>query len=308
VKLGSSLADFKAVFPPHPQWDESMSNDWCDHSSYHWVDMDLHANGVYAYLTNDKIEQLRVQPPRFSLANGLKVDAAAEKVKRIYPGGRLYVLRFSGSRIVGGLDLQYWVDNISGIVFEFYWDSQKKRRSVGSIDIFPSGAEYRPEGCVAPPREWVRDPHPQLHFSAEDEGVNHPVAIPPDVLAILKKDEMVGSAMDHEQISAEKVPLNWFSASDIHLGNSRKADLVVMAVGPLRGGNVTTFWVFRSTAHGYALVLTAPAHDLIVKSTRWNGFRDIELTSMSAVQINSVLCRFDGKKYTGYKTKSEQIR
>jgi len=308
VKLGSSLADFNAVFPPHPQWDESMSDDWCHYSSYHWLDMELHANGVYAYLKNNKIEQLRVQTPRFSLANGLKVDASAEKVKRIYPGGRLYVLRFSSSKVVGGVDLQYWVDNISGIAFEFYWDSPKKRRSVGSIDIFRSGTEYRPEGCVAPPREWVRDPRPQLHFSAEDDGVDHPATIPPDVMAVLKADEMVRNALENENISAEKIPLSWFSASPIHLNSPRQRDLVVEAEGALAGGNVITFWIFRATAHGHELVLKAPAHDLIVKNTRWNGYRNVELASMSAAEISTVLCRFDGKKYARYKAWSKSIR
>ena len=294
------------MFPSHPQWDESY--DLCDHSSYHWLDMDLRANGVYAYLSNDKIDQLRVQTPRFSLASGLKVEASAERVTRIYPGGRLYVLRHSGSKVVGGRDLQYWVDNISGIAFEFYWDSQKKRRSVRSIDIFPSGTVYQPEGCVSSPREWVRDPRQQLHFSAEDEGVTHPVVIPSDVLDTLKKDEMIRNILESENISADKIPLSWFSASTIHLSNSRQADLVVMAMGPLAGGNVVTFWVYRTTANGHELVLKAPAHDLVIKNTWGKGYRDIELISMSAVQLSTVLCRFDGKRYVRYRTKSEHLR
>jgi hypothetical protein len=148
----------------------------------------------------------------------------------------------------------------------------------------------------------------QMHFSAEEAGVKKPVALPADVLSILRKDKMVRNVLENEGIPPEEIPLSWFSASAVHLTRSHKQDLVVVAEGPLAGGNVVTFWVFSVTNHGYELVLTAPAHDLIVKSTRWNGFRDIELTSMSAVQINSVLCRFDGKKYAGYRTKSEQIR
>jgi len=164
--------------------------------------------------------------------------------------------------------------------------------------------------CCALPAEGKGRAHTneQLVFSAEDDSVKHPVAMPKEVLAILQKDEMVGNALENEQTSAEKIPPDWFSASAIHLSNSRQTDLVVMARGPLAGANVVTFWVFCATAHGYELVLTAPAHDLIVRNTRWFGHRDIELLSASAVQFSSVLCRFDGKRYTSYKTKSERMR
>lgn len=81
-----------------------------------------------------------------------------------------------------------------------------------------------------------------------------------------------------------------------------------MAKGPLAGGNVVTCWVFRDTAHGHELVMTAPMHGLAVKSTRWKGYRDIELTSMSAAKISTVLCQFDGKQYKEFKSKVEDIQ
>jgi len=315
VKLGSSLADFSAVFPKHPKIDESMTEDQCGGSSYHWLDMDLRGNGVYAYLRNDKIYQLRVQTPRVSLANGIKLDATEEKVKHIYPRGQAYVLRYSGSKVVGGRDLRYWVDSRSGIAFEFQWD--QRRRFVSSIDIFPAGTEYKPEGCVATPQEWIYGelipeskssrPSEQRHFSAEVAGVDNPVAIPPSVLAILRQDKMVLNTLEYEDIFSEKIPLSWFSASAIHL-KPGEADLIVMGKESLAGANVVTFWVFCSTDHGYKLVLTAPAHDLIVMNTRWKGHRDIELASESAVQFSSVLCRFDGEQYVPYKTESEPLR
>jgi hypothetical protein len=148
----------------------------------------------------------------------------------------------------------------------------------------------------------------QLAFSAEDDAVKTPVAIPPDVLAILVKDELVSRELENESLSAEKIPLSWFSASAIHLSNSRKADFVVMARGPRAGGNVVTFWVFRSTSQGHEVVLTAPMHNLIVKNTRWKGYRDIELASMSAAKVSTVLCRFDGKQYKEYKSNLEDIQ
>ena len=163
--------------------------------------------------------------------------------------------------------------------------------------------------CAAPSAE-SKGSHPpeQSAFSAEDDAVKNPVPVPRGVLDILRTDEMVRNRLEDENIPGEKIPLSWFSASTIHLSNSREADLVVMARGPLAGGNVVTFWVFRATARGHVLVLTAPAHNLIVRKGSWKGYRDIELASMTAVEVSTVLCRFDGERYVGYKTKSELIR
>ncbi|HKF20966.1 MAG TPA: hypothetical protein VKE93_05325 [Candidatus Angelobacter sp.] len=163
-------------------------------------------------------------------------------------------------------------------------------------------------GCAATAQVKGSHPSEQTHFSAEVEGVDKPVTLPQDVVAILGKDEMVRNALENENVPAEKMPLSWFSASAIHLSNSGKVDLVVAGNPPLAGANVTTFWVFRATPHGYELVLNAPAHDLAVMNTRSRGYRDIELISMTAVQMSSVLCRFDGARYTKYKARSEPIR
>jgi hypothetical protein len=138
--------------------------------------------------------------------------------------------------------------------------------------------------------------------------VKKPVALPQDVLAILRKDEMVRNVLENEDLPPEKMPPSWFSASEIHLGRSRDADIVVVANQPLAGGNVTTFWVFCATPHGYELVLTAPAHTLRVKNTRRRGHRDIELLSATAVEVSAALLRFDGEKYAGFKTRSVPIR
>jgi hypothetical protein len=147
----------------------------------------------------------------------------------------------------------------------------------------------------------------QVDFTAEDSGVKQPVALPDDVLEILKKDATVQSVLENENLPPEKLPPSWFSASTIHLSTANRKDLVVVGQPPVSGANVTTFWVFRATPRGYELVLTAPAHSLTVRNSRWRGFRDIELVSATAVQVSTVLCRFDGKRYAEYKSKSEPI-
>ena len=148
------------------------------------------------------------------------------------------------------------------------------------------------------------EPHPveQSEFSAEDAAVKKPVSIPEDVLAMLRKDKTVQSALLDQNIGPENLPASWFSASAIHLSGAKATDLVVVGEPPLVGGNVTLFWVFCATADGHELVLTAPAHNLMVKNKQWKGHREIELASMTAVQISTVLCRFDGKRYTEYRS------
>ena len=148
----------------------------------------------------------------------------------------------------------------------------------------------------------------QMQFSAEDAGVKRPVAIPGDVLKILSQDEMVRDALEDEKVPSGKVPSSWFSASSIHLSDSGKAGFVVVGEGPLLGANIVTFWVFCATPTGQELVLMNHAHDLIVKKTRWKGHREIEMSAETAVEFTSVLFRWDGKKYSEYKEKSEEIK
>jgi len=148
----------------------------------------------------------------------------------------------------------------------------------------------------------------QSEFSAEDAAVRKPVTIPEDVLAILRKDKTVLSILESQNLQPTNLPASWFSASAIHLSTSIRTDLVVVGEPPVSGGNSAIFWVFRATADGHELVLTAPAHDLIARNRRWRGCRDIELVSMTAVQISTVLWRFDGMRYTEYRSKLEPIR
>jgi hypothetical protein len=148
----------------------------------------------------------------------------------------------------------------------------------------------------------------QRHFSAEDAGVQRPIPLPDDVLAILSKDELVRDVLEDENPPEGQLPQAWFSVSTIHLSSKDINDLVVVGKGPLRGANVITFWVISSTPHGHELVLNAPAHDLIVKNTSWKGYRQIEMSGETAVVYTSVLFRWDGRKYAKYRVKSNNIR
>ncbi len=157
VKLGSTFTEFQAVFPRHPDIDEDAQNNLqngCPERSYHWLDLDRNANGVYALFKSGRIYQMSIHTPRFALSDGIHVNSTTEEVKRAYPTGHKYVLVGSGSAVVGGKDLLYWVDKAHGVAFELYWNARRRERLVSSIDIFARGSEYLPGGCISTPQLW----------------------------------------------------------------------------------------------------------------------------------------------------------
>jgi hypothetical protein len=97
-------------------------------------------------------------------------------------------------------------------------------------------------------------------------------------------------------------------ASEVHLTGPEEKDLVVVAAGLLRGANVTTFWVLRPADGGYELLLTAPAHDLIIKQSRSKGYKNIELLSATAVWVSTMSLRFDGRRYEVHTRSAKPIR
>ena len=166
--------------------------------------------------------------------------------------------------------------------------------SVGSINLF---AQTKP----ALPAE-------QTHFSAEDAAANHPVTIPAEVFAQLERHSHVRAAMENADPPLKQASAKWFSASVVHLAGSDEKDIVVRAKDRLAGANVDMFWVFRLLPRGPQLVLNGPAHDLIVRRTRWKGLREIELDSMTATKLNTNVLRFDGVRYAVFSEKLEDIK
>jgi hypothetical protein len=148
----------------------------------------------------------------------------------------------------------------------------------------------------------------QRHFSVEAAGVERPVPIPNDVLAILREDESVRSLLDDQGISTDKLPSTWFSASSVHLGDSSETDMVIKGEEPITGANVTTFWVFVATPRGHELVLTTVAHDLLVRNERKNGRPEIQTMSATALKATIVSFRFNGRRYQQFQTQAEKAQ
>jgi len=148
----------------------------------------------------------------------------------------------------------------------------------------------------------------ETHFSAEDENVNHPVAIPAEVMALLAKDQRVRDVLDDQNIAPANLPTSWFSAAQVRLGSKGENDFIVASKGPLLGANIDPFWVFIRDGHNYKLALSISTHDLIVKRTRAHRYRDLELDAMTASTITTAQFRFDGNAYKEFTEKTTDIK
>jgi hypothetical protein len=148
----------------------------------------------------------------------------------------------------------------------------------------------------------------QSHFSAEDEDVHDPVAIPAAVIAMLAKDELVRNVLDDQKIAPGDLPASWFSAAEVRLGSKGEKDLIVASKGPLLGANIDPFWIFIHDIRGYRLALSTSTHDLIVKGRRTHGYRDLELDAMTASTITTAQFRFNGNEYKESAEKTEDIK
>jgi hypothetical protein len=147
-------------------------------------------------------------------------------------------------------------------------------------------------------------------FSAEDEMVTKAVPLPAPIRRQLLQDLGVKDVMAAEGVNSDDFPKAWFTASEIHLSRRSTAEVIVMAVGPLAGANVTTFWIFRRVGGQFKLILVppAPAHTLRVMGTFTNGFRDLQLLSATAVMVSSTVLKFNGTAYKQVATSLEPIR
>jgi hypothetical protein len=148
----------------------------------------------------------------------------------------------------------------------------------------------------------------QRVFSAEDENVNHPVAIPAEVMALLAKNEDVRNVLEYEKVEPSNLPASWFSAAEVRLGNKSERDLIIASKGPLRGANIDPFWVFIHDSKGFKLALSISLHDLVVKRTRSHGYRDLELSGMTASIVTVGKFRFDGNAYRESSEKTTDIK
>jgi hypothetical protein len=163
----------------------------------------------------------------------------------------------------------------------------------------------------------------QSEFGIELEVVpiQKPVTLPRAALDALSKDERIASCLENEGVSTEKLPANWFVASQIHLDGPNETDLIVLPgdrlpdtpageISPnacLVGANTAQMWVLRGTQHGFKLVLSQIGLAMDVLATRTNGLRNIELGAVVGGYSDSIDYKFDGESYKVAARKSELI-
>jgi hypothetical protein len=136
-------------------------------------------------------------------------------------------------------------------------------------------------------------------FSAEDATVEHSIPIPDAAFAILVRDERLANLFDERvPITSGIVSRAWFSAATVHLGGKGEKDIIIMGIGPVRGANVTSFWIFRPRGTGFELIVAgAVAHTLEIMQTRTNGYCDIDTFSATAVDLTTNHLRFRDGAY-----------
>jgi len=149
--------------------------------------------------------------------------------------------------------------------------------------------------------------HPPTSFSAEDDKFPHAVPLPDCARRSLASDGHVAIALQHDHLSPEQLPGDWFSASERKLGHSDWTYLLVMGAGRMRGANINPFWIFWKSAKSCDLVLSVGAHDLEVLRTRTNGLPDIKIAAATPVRYFESQFKFDGHSYQAVKRTSQPI-
>jgi hypothetical protein len=135
----------------------------------------------------------------------------------------------------------------------------------------------------------------QTVFDLEGD-VRKEVAVPADVIAVLKSDERVDACFREKGEGANENA--WFSASEIDLNGDRKMDLIIKAKnGCLFGANQGPFWVFRKMPDGYQQILAAHGLQLAVLPKKVNSFSQIKISKVVSMKPANTIYSFKAGKY-----------
>jgi hypothetical protein len=156
IQLGDSKDRILTHFRLKPNIDEEITREGCGVAltEIHWLDIDLHQNGIWFYVHSGIVFQIRSSTSRFHTKRGITADSTADLVQRNYSNLSAFKLVSSGNQATGWKDHIYWVGKSSGIGFELYYNEDSSQWRVQSIFVFRPGTEFLPAGCVDPPQEW----------------------------------------------------------------------------------------------------------------------------------------------------------
>jgi hypothetical protein len=142
--------------------------------------------------------------------------------------------------------------------------------------------------------------HEQRVFNAESRAVDHPVAIPSEVLNLLSEDKDVIQVMGSQNISlAGPAPKDWFSACIISRANLDEKLYLVIGNGPLTGAHATTFWLVKS-GRGEAIptvLFKITADQLKIGKTEVSGYPSITVVRFTATSVTDAVYNFVSGKY-----------
>ncbi len=147
----------------------------------------------------------------------------------------------------------------------------------------------------------------QSRFAVESVPIQAPAEIPPDILALLRKDTYVRTCLEEGDLE-EKIRATWFVGANIHLSSSSESDLIVMPrelkQAPsenrcLLGANVGPFWIFKRVANGFPLVLELHTVGVTILKAQTNGYRDIQSEKIlqAGAYISTERYKFNGHVY-----------
>jgi hypothetical protein len=153
LQLGANKADVIAAFQWRDKPDEMYTHeDPCNYEELHWLDMERHKNGVWAFLRDGRVYQIDVDTDRYSTPDGIRFGATVDQVEKLYRDAKPFRWTHSGSKVNGGRDVFYLINTEKGIAFGFFYNAQLKRRTVESISVFIPGDSFQPDGCLQAPQ------------------------------------------------------------------------------------------------------------------------------------------------------------
>jgi hypothetical protein len=130
----------------------------------------------------------------------------------------------------------------------------------------------------------------------EHPPVEHPAPLPDEILKALRADTRLTGCLQTDNVT--EAPASWFSASEIHLHANDQVDFVVLPVNQcLFGASVAPVWVFGKTANGYDLIMKTDTLQVEILNSRTNGYRDINVSSITVTEIMVARFNYDGQKY-----------
>jgi hypothetical protein len=124
---------------------------------------------------------------------------------------------------------------------------------------------------------------------------------------LLGTDEHVANTLEYKQLRPQQLPADWFTVSEIQVGQPDARYLVVMGTSWMSGANINPFWVFRHSAKSCELLLSVGAHELDVLKSATNGLLDIQIAALTADRYFLTRYKFDGRSYQVERRTSQPI-